>query len=82
MKKFQVRADFRKETAHQIEFARSHRDSYESLSERNFEILANDPDDAKLRVREILKGEGFSEKSLERITWTVSKFDQQPRNKS
>jgi hypothetical protein len=79
MKKFQVRADFRKETAHQIEFARSHRDSYESLSERNFEILANDPDDAKLRVREILKGEGFSEKSLERITWTVSKFDQQPK---
>jgi hypothetical protein len=79
MKKFRVRADFRKEPAHQIKFARNHRDSYQSLSERKFEILANDPDDAKLRAREILKGEGFSEKSLEHITWTVSKLDQQPK---
>jgi hypothetical protein len=79
MKKFRVRANFRTESAHQTNLARTQRDSYKSLSERDFEILANDPDDAKVRVRKILKREGSSEKSLEHITWTVSRLDQPPK---
>ena len=78
MRKYRVRANFRKESSHQIKRARMKRGSYESLSERDFKILANDPDDAKVRAREILKREGSSEKTLERITWTVHKLDQQP----
>ena len=79
MKKFRVRANFQKESSHQINLARTQRDRYESLSERDFEILADDPDDAKVRAREILKREGSDERSLEHITWTVSKLDQPPK---
>lgn len=76
-----MRANFQKPRSHQIK--RSRRLNYsgtESVLERDFEILADDPDDAKVRVRELLKCEGYIERSLEHITWTVSKLDR-PRKK-
>jgi len=86
LRKFRVRANFQKKKAHSRQIKRGKRrgdadddDSAPSV-ERNFEILADDPDDAKVRVRRLLKREGYSEKSLGRITWTVSRLDR-PRKK-
>jgi hypothetical protein len=72
---FRVRANFRKSPSHQIKRSRKRGYSDVRLSERNFEILADDPDDAKVRVRELLKREGYSERSLEHIIWSVSRLD-------
>jgi|GEM_PF-1917175 hypothetical protein len=81
MRKFRVRAEFRKESPHQIDHrSKIRRAGRELVSQRDFEIVADDPDDAKIRVREILKREGSSEKTLEHITWTVSRLDR-PRKK-
>lgn len=46
-------------------------------SVRQFRVLADDPDDAKIRAKELLKTEGYEERLLQRVTWTVSRLDRQ-----
>jgi hypothetical protein len=43
--------------------------------QREFEILADDADDAKIRAKQLLSNEGHDEKLLHRATWTVSRLD-------
>ena len=47
--------------------------------EGEFEILADDSDDAKVRVKQLLADEGYDEKLLHRATWAVTKLDRQQR---
>jgi hypothetical protein len=48
--------------------------------EREFEVLADDSDDAKVRAKQLLANEGYDEKLLHRATWTVSRLDR-PRKR-
>lgn len=84
MRKFRVRVSFRAALAHRIRRRnRSPNDDSAdsvSLSERELEILANDPDIAKVKARQLLKGEGYDDRSLHRATWTVARLDR-PRKK-
>ena len=52
-------------------------DSIRMGLERDFEVLANDEDDAKVRAKQLLANEGYDEKLLHRATWTVSRLDRQ-----
>ena len=81
MRKFQVRANFRKPLAHGVHRARKFEDAVSVPSERRFEILADDVDDAKVRAKQLLKVEGYDEKSLQHATWTVSRLDRQREKK-
>jgi hypothetical protein len=54
--------------------------SSSGLSKKQFQILADDPDDAKIRAKKLLESEGYDERSLQQATWTVSRLDR-PRGK-
>ena len=79
MRKFLVRANFRMPSIHRMGNAqKDHGNS--AVLERKFEIFADDVDDSKVRAKQLLKGEGYDEKSLQHATWTVSRLDR-PRGK-
>jgi hypothetical protein len=80
LRKFLVRASFRKAQSHQINRGGRQSGGDSALAERDFEILADNPDGAKVKVRELLKREGYGEISLEHITWTASRLNR-PRKK-
>ena len=81
MRKFHVRANFRKPLAHRIRKIQKIEEADSSApSERIFELLADDADDAKVRAKQLLKDDGYDEKSLQRVSWTVSRLDR-PRGK-
>lgn len=81
LRKFRVRISFRAALAHRIRRRnRSPNDDSGSLSERELEILADDPDVAKVKARQLLKGEGYDDRSLHRATWTVSRLNR-PRKR-
>ena len=83
MRKFRVRANFQKIPSHEANLSRKRRDNDgSSRGERDFEILANDPDDAKVKVRKLLKREGYDERSLDHITWTATRLDKPRKRKS
>jgi hypothetical protein len=78
---FEVRARFRGPLTHRIRRRETNYDktkgSSSGLAEKKVRILANDPDDAKIRAKLLLKTEGYDERSLQRVTWTVSRLDRQ-----
>lgn len=80
LRKFRVRASFRKAQSHQVNRGGMQSGGDSALAERDFEILADNPDGAKVKVRELLKREGYGEISLEHITWTASRLNR-PRKK-
>jgi len=75
MRKFHVRATFRKPLAHRIRHSQKADVDSESFSVREFDVFADDEDDAKVRAKQLMKDVGYKEKSLQHATWTVSRFD-------
>jgi hypothetical protein len=73
MRKFRVRAKLRKPAGQHLRQTAS--DSIRMGLEREFEILADDADDAKVKAKQLLANEGYDEKLLHRATWTVSRLD-------
>lgn len=53
-------------------FRQTASDSIQMGLDREFEVLADDADDAKVRAKQLLANEGYDEKLLHRATWTVS----------
>jgi hypothetical protein len=43
--------------------------------EREFELLAYEVNDAKVRAKALLAKEGYDEKLLQHATWTVTRLD-------
>ena len=78
MRKFRVKAKLTKPASQRVCQASS--DSIQRVLEREFEILANDADDAKVTAKQLLANEGYGEKLLHRVTWTVSRLDR-PRKR-
>jgi catalase (peroxidase I) len=82
LRKFRVRANFQKVPSHEANLGRKHDgDGGSSRAEKDFEILADDPDDAKVKVRKLLEREGYDERSLDHITWTATRLDQPRKRK-
>jgi hypothetical protein len=48
--------------------------------EREFEILANDGDDAKVRAKALMAKKGYDEKLLQHASWTVSRPNYQRKD--
>ena len=80
MRKFHVRANFREPLAHRIRQTQKENTDSEALSVREFDVFADDEDDAKVRAKHLMKDKGHEEKSLQHVTWTVSRLDR-PRGK-
>ena len=80
MRKFHVRADFREPLAHRIRQTQKEDTDSDALTIREFDVFADDEDDAKVRAKQSMKDEGHKEKSLQHATWTVSRLDR-PRGK-
>ena len=78
MRKFLVKAKLTKPAGQHIRQTSS--DSILRGLEREFEVLADDDDDAKVRAKQLLVNEGYDEKLLHRATWTVSRLDR-PRKR-
>ena len=78
MRKFRVKAKLKKPAGHRIRQPAS--DSIRMGLVRDFEILADDADDAKVRAKQLLANEGYDEKLLHRAIWTVSRLDR-PRKR-
>ncbi len=77
MRKFLVRANLKKSS---LEYASRARNSIGTTLEREFELFADDADDAKVRAKQLLKNEGYDEKLLHRAIWTVSRLDHPRKN--
>ncbi|MDG7000411.1 MAG: hypothetical protein JRN15_15045 [Nitrososphaerota archaeon] len=75
MRKFQVKVNMEKQSKHAT------KGSTGIDLRREFEILAYDVDDAKVRVKQMLSNEGYNAKLLHHATWTVSRLDH-PRKHS
>jgi hypothetical protein len=75
VRKYRVKAALKKPSGEHIRQTASA--SIDMGLEREFEILADDADDAKVRVKRLLTGEGYDEKLLHRATWSVSRLDRQ-----
>ncbi len=73
MRKFRVKAKLTKPAGQRVRQRSS--DSIQRSLEREFEVLADDADDAKVRAKQLLSNEGYDEKLLHRATWTVSRLD-------
>ena len=72
MRKFRVKVNLKKQSRYNV---RTSSDSIEEDLEREFEILANDVNDAKVRAKTLLVEEGYNEKLLKHAIWTVSRLD-------
>ena len=73
MRKFRVKAKLKKPSGRRVRKSTS--DSMRMGLDREFEIFADDADDAKVRVKQILVNEGYDEKLLHHAIWTVSRLD-------
>ena len=78
MRKFRVKVKLTKPAGQR--YRQTSSDSIQRGLEREFEILANDADDAKVRAKQLLANEGYDEKLLHRAAWTVSRLDR-PRKR-
>jgi hypothetical protein len=78
MRKFRVKAKLKKPAGERLRQTSS--DSIQMGLEREFEVLADDTDDAKVRVKQLLANEGYDEKLLHRAIWTVSRLDRPRKN--
>jgi hypothetical protein len=81
LRKFQVKVDLQKHSKHNLP-KRAVRGTERNSKEadvfplkRDFELLANDSDDAKVRVKQLLTQEGYDEKLLHHAIWTVTRKD-------
>ena len=76
MKKYEEissQCDMKKQSEHGIPHAA--KDSNVINLQREFEILADDAEDAKLKTKRRFTNEGYGEKLLQQAIWTVSRFD-------
>ena len=73
MRKFRVKVNLKKPSRYPVR--RTVIDSIGRGLEREFEILANDVHDAKMRAKGLLAKEGYDEKLLQDASWTVSRLD-------
>ncbi len=48
--------------------------TFDKKLQREFSLLADDADDAKVKAKQILAIEGYDEKLLHHATWTVSRL--------
>jgi hypothetical protein len=78
MRKFRVKVKLTKASGQHPRQTSS--DSIQMGLEREFEELADDADDAKVRAKRQLANEGYDEKLLHRAIWTVSRLDR-PRKR-
>ena len=83
MRKFRVKVDLQKHSEHHKTSTGQKNEENEEISDeviglhRELEVLANDPDDAKIRAKHLLADEGYDEKLLHHATWTVTRLDRQ-----
>ena len=73
MRKFRVKVNLKKPSRHPVR--RTVTDSIGMGLEREFEVFANNVDDAKVRARALLAKEGYDEKLLQHASWTASRLD-------
>ena len=87
MRKFRVKADLQKHSEHNAPNKAEKKKGGEVVSSearglhREIEILANDPDDAKIRAKHLLADEGYEERVLHRAMWTVLRLDRRRKTR-
>ncbi|MDG7000380.1 MAG: hypothetical protein JRN15_14885 [Nitrososphaerota archaeon] len=78
MRKFRVKAKLKMPVGQR--FRKTSSNSIQMGLEREFEVLADDEDDAKVRVKLLLANEGYDDKLLHRAKWTVTRLDHPRRH--
>ena len=76
-RKIRVKASLKKRSGSYIR--QTVTDSTEMGLEREFEIFANDVNDAKVRAKALL-AKGYDEKLLQHASWTASQLDYQRKD--
>jgi hypothetical protein len=73
MRKFIVKVNLKNPSRDRVRKTVS--DSIDIGLEREFELLANDIHNAKVKAKAMLTKEGYDEKLLQNATWTVSQLN-------
>ncbi len=66
--------DLQKESGHIVGGRVATKNPTDMKLQREFSLLADDADDAKVKAKQILAIEGYDEKLLHHATWTVSRL--------